>query len=146
MTADIVPLDPKRHAQDLRETWQARIIAESTGKTRAVVLIVLTMSYSRAIQTLLRVNGYRDIERPFLCSGATIALDGKLICDVTEKSGLVAPAVVYDSTDELNRDMRGLADRLKLTDRERLEFTAAIQKWVVADQRVDHLGKRKMDA
>lgn len=144
--ADIIPLSTRRHAQDLRQTWQARAIAETTGKTRAVVLIVLTMSYARAIQTLLRVCGYRDIERPFLSSGVTITLSGKLICDVTEKSGLVAPAVVYESTDELNKEMRDLADRLKLTDQERLEFTAAIQHWVVADQRVDHLGRRKLDA
>ena len=140
--SEIVPLDPKRHAQDLRETWQARCIAGSTGKTRAVILIVLTISYSRAIQTLLRVLGYRDIQRPFLSSGATILLNGKLICDVTEKSGLTAPAVVYDSTDDMNRDMRNLADRLKLSDKERLEMTAAIQDWVVADQRADHLGRK----
>ncbi len=135
-------LDIKRHAQDLRDTWQARCIAESTGRTRAVILIVLAMNYTNAMQTLLRVCGFRDINRPFLSSGATIALSGKLICDVTEKSGLVAPAVVYENTDELNRDMRGLADKLKLTDKERLEMTAAIQRWVVADQRVDHLGER----
>lgn len=134
-------LDHRRHAQDLRDTWQARVICESTGKTRAVVLIVLIMSYAKAFQTLLRVCGYRDISRPFLSSGATIQLSGQLVCDVTEKSGLVAPAVVYESTDELNKDMRGLADRLKLSDKERVEFTAAIQKWVVADLRVDHMGR-----
>lgn len=133
-------LDVKRHAQDLRTTWQARAIAESTGKTRAVVLIVLSMNYTHAMQTLLRVLGFRDIQRPFLSSGATIQLSGKLTCDVTEKSGLVAPAVVYESTDDLNRDMRGLADRLKFTDPERIEFTAAIQRWVVADLRINHLG------
>lgn len=133
-------LDTRRHAEDLRGTWQARVIAESSGRTRAVVLIVLSMSFTNAMQTLLRVLGYRDIQRPFLSSGATIQLSGKLVCDVTEKSGLVAPAVVYDSTDDLNRDMRGLADRLKLSDPERIEFTAAIQRWVVADLRVDHLG------
>jgi hypothetical protein len=134
-------LDIKRHAQDLRETWQARAIAESTGKTRAVVLIVLTMSYSSAMKTLLRVLGYRDISRPFLSSGATIQLGGKLTCDVTEKSGLVAPAVVYDSTDDLNRHMRALADKVHMTDSERVEFTAAIQRWVVADLRVNHMGQ-----
>lgn len=135
-------LDPRRHAQDLRNTWQARCIAESKGKTRAVMLIVLSMSYTNAVPTLLRVLGYRDINRPFLSSGATINWNGKLICDVTEKSGIVAPAVVYDSTDELSRDMRDLADRLKLNDNERVEMTKAIQHWVVADMRVDHLGQK----
>lgn len=143
MNANIVPLDIRRHAQDLRDTWQARAIAETTGRTRAVVLIVLTMSHSRAMTMLLRVLGYRDITRPFLSSGATIQPSGKMVCDVTEKSGLVAPAVVYESTDAMNKEMRDLADRLKFTDRERLEFTAALQHWVVADLRVDHLGHQR---
>lgn len=140
MNAIMPKLDAKRHAQDLRETWQARVIAESTGKTRAVVLIVLSMNYTHAMQTLLRVLGFRDIARPFLSSGATIQLSGKLVCDVTEKSGLKAPSVVYESTEELNRDMRELADHLKMSDPERIEFTSAIQRWVVADLRVNHMG------
>lgn len=136
------------HAQKLRDSWQARVLAEAKGKTAAIVLIVLTMNYQSAVKTLLRVvfPGFRDIQRPFFCSGATILLNGKLICDLTEKSGLVRPVVIYDSTEAMNRDMRGLADRLKLSDAERLEFTAAIQKWVVADLRIDHLGRRKLDA
>lgn len=140
---DIKPLNFHRHAQDLRETWQARCLAEAKGKPAAVVLIVLCMSYSTAIKTLLRVVfNRRDIERPFFASGAEIQLSGKLVCDLVEKSGITHPVVVYESTDELNRDMRDLADRLKLKDSERLEFTAAIQRWVVADHRVDHMGKR----
>lgn len=141
--SDIIPLSLHRHAQDLRDTWQARVLAEAKGKQAAVVLIVLCMSYSAAIKTLLRVVfNIRDIQRPFFCSGADIQLSGKLVCDLTEKSGIVHPVVVYDSTDDLNRDMRELADHLKLKDSERLEFTAAVQRWVVADHRVDHMGKR----
>lgn len=141
--SDIKPLDFHRHAQDLRDTWQARCLAEAKGKTAAVVLIVLTMSYSTAIKTLLRVVfGRRDIDRPYLASGAEIHLSGKLVCDIVERSGITRPVVIYDSIGELNRDMRDLADRLKLKDSERLEFTAAIQRWVVADHRVDHLGRK----
>lgn len=140
---EIAPLSSHRHAQDLRDTWQARCLAEAKGKTAAVVLIVLCMSYSTAVKTLLRVVfNQRDIQRPFFASGAEIQLSGKLVCDIVEKSGITHPVVVYESTDELNRDMRDLADRLKLNDKDRLEFTAAIQRWVVADHRVDHLGKR----
>lgn len=133
------------HAQKLRNTWQARALAESTGKTRAVVLIVLFYAYTTVIKTLLRVVfNMRDIEKPYFSSAATIVLNGKVVCDLTERSGLVHPVEVYASTDELNRDMRELADRLKFTDAERVAFTAAIQKWIVADQRVDHLGLRKL--
>lgn len=140
---EIKPLNFHRHAQDLRTTWQARCLAEAKDKTAAVVLIVLCMSYSTAIRTLLRVVfNQRDIQRPFFASGAEIQLSGKLVCDLVEKSGITHPVVVYDSTDDLNRDMRELAERLKLTDDERREFTAAIQRWVVADHRIDHMGKR----
>lgn len=136
------------HAQKLRDTWQARVLAESDGKTRAVVLIVLFHAYSKVIKTLLRVvfPGVRDINPPFISSGASIILNGKVVANVTFAGGIVMPKIIYESTDELNREMRDLADRLKLTDPERLEFTAAIQKWVVADKRVDHLGLRKLDA
>ncbi len=138
------PLNLTRHAQDLRQTWQARSLAEAKGKQAAVVLIVLSLSYPGAIKTLLRVvfPGFKDIQKPFFTSGATIILNGKLICDMIDRSGLTRQVVVYESTDEMNRDMRGLADRLKLSDRDRLEFTAALQKWVVADLRVDHLGRK----
>lgn len=140
---EIKPLNFHRHGQDLRETWQARCLAEAKGKTAAVVLIVLCMSYSTAIKTLLRVVfSIRDIQRPFFASGAEIQLSGKLVCDLVEKSGITHPVVVYESTDELNRDMRDLADRLKLSDNERREFTAAIQRWVIADHRFDHLGRK----
>lgn len=140
---EIKPLNFHRHAQDLRDTWQARCLAEAKGKQAAVVLIVLCMSYSAAIKTLLRVVfNIRDIQRPFFCAGAEIQLSGKLVCDITEKSGITHPVVVYENTDELNRDMRELADKLKLKDSERLEFTTAIQRWVVADHRVDHMGRR----
>lgn len=140
---EIKPLSLHDHAQKLRDSWQAKCLAEATGKTQAVVLIVLCMSYSAAIKILLRVVfNQRDIQRPFFASGAEIQLSGKLVCDLVEKSGITHPVVVYESTDDLNRDMRDLADRLKLSDDERREFTAAIQRWVVADHRVNHLGKR----
>jgi hypothetical protein len=34
-------------------------------------------------------------------------------------------------------DMRRLADRLKLTDQERLEFFTCVKRWLVADHRLD---------
>jgi hypothetical protein len=142
------PINVHDHAQKLRDTWQSRALAETTGKTQAVVLVVLANAYSNAIMTLLRVTfpGFRDINRPFFSGSATIALSGKVVCEMTGKSGLKQTVVVYDSTDDMNRDMRGIADRLKFTDAERLEFTAAVQRWVVADRRIDHLGRRKLNS
>jgi hypothetical protein len=146
MTATVISAHD--HAQKLRDTWQARALAETVGMTRAVVLVVLAEAYSSVIMTLLRVvfPGFKDITRPFFSGGATIILNGKVVCEMTGKSGLKQKVVVFDSTDHMNREMRSIADRLKFTDAERLEFTAAIQRWVVADLRVDHLGHRKLDS
>ena len=146
MTATVISAHD--HAQKLRDTWQARALAETGGMTRAIVLVVLAEAYSSVIMTLLRVvfPGFKDITRPFFSGGATIILNGKVVCEMIGKSGLKQKVVVFDSTDHMNREMRSIADRLKFTDAERLEFTAAIQRWVVADLRVDHLGHRKLDS
>lgn len=133
-----------KHAQELRDTWQCRCLAESTGKLRAVVLSVLMHSYTQAVPILLRVAfpGFRDIMRPFIASAATIILNGKVGCEIVPKSGIRSWMVIYDSEGELIKDFRDLADRLKLRDAERIELTAAVKRWVVADLRVNHMGEQ----
>lgn len=142
------PLNIHDHAQKLRDTWQARALAETNGMMRAVVLVILANAYSNVIMTMMRIvfPGFRDITRPFFSGSATIVLTGKIVCEMTGKSGLKQGVVVFDSTDDMNRKMRAIADRLKFTDAERLEFTSAIQRWIVADLRIDHLGRRKLDS
>ena len=146
---EIKPLNFHRHAQDLRETVaEAPVLASRSqeqdggrGADRAVHEL-----FDRDQDNLLRVVfDQRDIQRPFFCSGAEIQLSGKLVCrDLTEKSGITHSVVVYESTDELsNRDMRELAERLKLRKtangwNSRRPFSVGS----VADHRVDHIGKR----
>lgn len=149
MTA-LAALDIRRHAQDLRNTWQARCLAESRGRTAAVVMAVLFHNYLPAMQILLRVvfpgaplarNGWTEIERPFLYGGATIVISGKIRCGMVDKAGRRRDAtIIYDSEAELVKEWRELADRLKLNDAERIEMTGALKNWIVRDMRINHMG------
>ena len=47
--------------------------------------------------------------------------------------------VLYRSEMSLRNDFRRLADQLKLCDEDRVELFAAVQRWVVADRRLDPL-------
>lgn len=146
-------LDSRRHAQDLRNTWQARCLAESRGRAAAVVLAVLFHNYRDAMQVLLRVvypkaplarNGWTEIARPFLYGGATITADGKVVCGMIDGDGQKVPnALLYESEFKLIWEMLKLADRLVLTDAERIELTEAVKRWVVADRRINHMGERR---
>lgn len=134
-------------AKALRDTWQARCLAESKGKTAAVVLAVLFHSYGTAMPVMLRVvyPGFRDIAKPFFCSGATIFHTGKIGCDMIDRAGKKQRNVlIFESENELIKEFRDLADRLKLSDAERVELTGAVKRWVVADLRVNHLGEKKI--
>lgn len=144
MTPDINRSLLARHAQDLRDTWQCRCLAETKGKLAAVTLSVLMHGYSQAMPVLLRVAfpGFRDIVMPFISSSATIVKSGKVVADITSSRLLPPkPTVLFDSEAELIKDFRDLADRLALPDKDRLDLMAAVKRWVVADLRVDHMGR-----
>lgn len=145
-------LNVQRHAQDLRNTWQARCLAEATGKQAAVVMAVLFHNYLPAMQIMLRVvfpkaplarNGWVEISRPFLYGSATIVNTGKVVCGMVDKMGRKIPnALIFDREAQLISMFRKLADHLKLNDAERVEMTEAVKRWVVADRRVNHMGEK----
>lgn len=57
---------------------------------------------------------------------------------MVERDGTISKDVaIYASEIALRDDFRHLADRLKLTDDERVEMFKAVQRWVVADRRLD---------
>ena len=135
----------KLHGQQIADTWQARCLRESRGKTAAVVMAVMFHNYRDDMPYLLRQvwPGFRDITRPFLSGGAHILRNGKVVCGmVREGHNQPMATVIYDDEGDLIKDMRDLADRLKLNDRDRVEMTEAFKKWVVADRRIDHLGRK----
>jgi hypothetical protein len=152
MTDDIIPLDSQRHAQDLRDTWQARVLAEDRGKAIHMMMAVLFHSYKPAMQILLRVvfpkapiarNGWTEISLPFLYGPAKIDKYGRVLCGLVDKLGHNrGQSVIYETEGEMLKDVRDLADRLKLTDDDRVQMVGAVKQWIVADRRIDHLGNR----
>ena len=138
-------LDHQRHAQDLRETWQARCLAEAKGRLAAMVLAVLMHSYPTAMQVLLRVvfptapvgkGGWVEVSPPFFWGPATILAGGAVVCKTIQKDrSTVQNGLVYGSEEFLIKEMRDLADRLKLDDGDRNEMTESFKRWIVRDMR-----------
>ena len=145
--AAIEPLDFRRHAQDLRETWQARVLVRALKEDGApvdavggVILSVLAHSYDEAMPVLLRVMfpGFTSIRLPFLCSAGKIAKTGQVCADMVTCDGqIVKMQAFFRDPKHMERAFRRLADAMKFTDEERLCLFAAVRRWVVCDFRID---------
>lgn len=128
-----------RHAQQLRDEWQCRLLADTKGKTAAVVLVMLANMYFEAMETMLRVvfPGFVQIKPPLYTGFATIKPTGKVVCDYMDADkNTYRNVIVYDSEDDLIKEFRDIADRLKFTDSDRAAMFAMIKKWVSRDERI----------
>ena len=140
MDAVIEHLDPRRHAADLRQCWQGRVLAHATGKMAAAVLSVLAHNFDDAMPVLLRIvfPGFTSIAAPFFCSAAKIAKTGHVCADMVTRDGqVIRMAAIWRSTRQMESEFRRLADQTKMDDDERRQLFAAVKKWVVADFRLD---------
>jgi hypothetical protein len=127
-------------AFDLRASWQARALAEAKGQTGMVLLSVLSHSYDDALVVLLPIvfPGFVEPSLPVLASCGKIDRTGAVVADVIRRDHTVArDTVVYRSDTDLQNDFRRLADRLKLSDDDRTELFKCVQRWLVADRRLD---------
>lgn len=130
----------KNIAFDLRASWQARVLTASGGQIGAVVLSVLSHNYEEALPTLLAVifPGFTSIAAPFYCSAGKVAKGGHVVADVVTKDGtIIKDAKVFDNETQMRDAFRQLADRIKLNDADRTELFKCVQRWVVADRRLD---------
>lgn len=106
----------------------------------AVVLSVLAHTYDDAMPVLLRIvfPGFTSIAAPFYCTAAKVDKSGAVVADCVTKDGqIVKDAVVFQSEGEMQDNFRRLADHLKLNDSDRVELFKCVQRWVVADRRLD---------
>jgi hypothetical protein len=129
-----------RLAFDLMATWQARTLRAATGQTAAVLLSVLAHNYDEQMLPLLQVvfPGFTSITAPFLSSAGRVQKNGTVTADVVRVTGKIDKQVVlYRNEIALRDDFRRLADRIKLSDQDRQQLFIAVQKWVVADRRLD---------
>jgi hypothetical protein len=127
-------------AFDLRASWQARALAEAKGQTGMVLLSVLSHTYDDALVVLLPMvfPGFVEPSLPVLASCGKIDRTGAVVADVIRKDHVVAKdTVIYRSDADLQNDFRRLADRLKLNDDDRSEMFKCVQRWLVADRRLD---------
>jgi hypothetical protein len=127
-------------AFDLRSSWQARVLAGVGGHMGAVVMSVLSHTYDEAMPTLLRMvfPGFTSIVAPFYCSAAKVDKAGRVVADVVTKTGdIVKDAKVFDNEMQLRDAFRRLADHVNLNDADRVELFKCVQRWVVADRRLD---------
>ena len=128
-----------RPAQLLRDQWQCRLLAETKGKIAAVVMAFLAHSYFEAMETLLRMAypGFVKVQPPLYSGPATIRSTGQITCTYIARNFEERHNVlVYDSEDDLLKEFRELADKLKLKDHEREEMFATIKRWVTRDDRI----------
>lgn len=134
-----------KHAADLRHTWQGRALAEAQGRMMLVVSSMLAHAYDEAMAVMFRVvkpkcwDAYQQTLRtPFLCSAGKIWKDGTIVADAILFDGaLKQRKVMFSSSRDFEYECRKLADRLKLSDKERVEFFIVAKNWVVCDYRID---------
>lgn len=136
------PLLSKATAE-LREMWQVKLLAETKGTTRAVVQAIIAHEWPAMLPLLLRIidPNFKDIERPFIYSYATINKSGMVCAEMIGRDGRKKIVGLYTSDILMRDDFRRIADRLKFSDAERIAMFAVLKKWVVADLRIDHNGE-----
>lgn len=125
--------------------WKIRALANSYDLMWRVVLAVLVHNYPDEWLLICQEAhpGFAGLKRPLIMGGAVVAVNGKIVADIM-KDGMAKPAreVLFDSGAQLGDEFRKLADKLKLSDRDRIEMVRAVTNWVVADLRFDHLGRK----
>ena len=131
----------KKLAFDLRASWQAMVLVNTTGPARMVVMSVLAHTYEDAVFTLCTAvfpDFDGSLRAPFLTTAAKIAKTGAIVADMGDEHGRIHKDTVLFPTEFSLRDaFRRLADRLKLNDADRIELLKCAQRWVVADRRLD---------
>ena len=76
-----------------------------------------------------------DIPAPCYNGKAVITSDGFLIVNYTGRDGIPHPGAFAGKFSDLERNLDGLSDHLKLTTKERLRLVAAVGDWVSQDYR-----------
>lgn len=134
-------MDFNTDVAELRETWQVRaLMATQNDPIGTTLLSVLAHSYDDAMHVLMRVAfpGFTSIRPPFLCTAGKVAKTGAVVADLVTNDGNILKDFVLWNTERSLRDaFRRLADRLRFNDKDRTEMFKCVQRWVVADRRLD---------
>ncbi len=134
----------RRLAFDLRATWQVRALAGTQGKLQAVVMSVLAHNFDEAMPVLMQFAfrgfqpGHEPVRHAIYCSAGRVDKSGRIVADMVSRHGLKTKnSVVFESEAQMQGVFRKLADMMKLADKDRIEMFHAVQRWIVADRRLD---------
>jgi hypothetical protein len=128
--------------EELRQSWQGRALVlteRASPKLCRALMSVLADNYDQTMPFLLHaVFGSASITTPFLCTSPKINKAGRVVADLITKYGTKQKNyVIFDDEKQMEGVFRKLADRLKLSDAERIDLFLAVRFWVKADQRLD---------
>lgn len=129
----------RRHAQEARELWQGRLLLEARGRMGAVVLSVIAHNFPQAVPVLMLVCfGSQIIQAPFLASAGRVVKSGHVVADVMEVDGsIVRNAELFKDKNDMIKQFRDLADKLRFNDAVRESMFIAVKRWLVADYRIN---------
>lgn len=139
-------LDFLRHASELRDTWQAKVLAAAKGRMIVAIPSILAHTYDEAMPTLMRLvrplcwdPERLSLRTPFLCSIAKVDKAGRIVADaVMHDYGIPQKdKVIFASERDFEYELRKLADLTRLDDKDRIEFFKVAKRWVAADRRLD---------
>jgi hypothetical protein len=154
-TQPAAPADihPHMNAEELRQSWQFRALDGTAGALQAVMMSIIDVSFEDCTEILgTLVFGYPPPwQPPFICSRAYVEngepriIKGKVF--LTHTGGVYAEYITkfgdhsygpfFSSTEEMQGELRTLADFLHLSDADRVAMFRALTSWLVADRRLD---------
>lgn len=115
------PLNAEQWAQ--RQTWEYRAIVATQGPRTQLGAV------------LLAVLGKQRLTRPQFGASAIILEDGAVVSDFTDRAGRNLGARRVYSVQELTDNFSRLADRLLLSDEDRIAMFAKVRSWIFKDYR-----------
>lgn len=106
-----------------RATWQYRAVQATRG------------NQSRLGCILLAVLGKNAKNPPWFGRSAIITSDGFVLANFCTAAGEVKHGALVCNAAELTANFRGLADHLKLGDKDREAMFVAVRQWIAEDYR-----------
>lgn len=128
--------------EELRTSWQGRAIMMAELKSiqlKTALISLFADNYDDTLPFLLAACfGDWSVRAPFYCSNPKINKRGCIVADlIMPDGGKLKDAVIFNGEMQMQDVFRKLADRLKLSDAERIDLFIAVRHWVKADQRLD---------
>ena len=150
---DVAEIDTRRLPEDLRDSWQSRVMAAATWRQSmafvqardefgAVLLSILAHNFDSndAWVVLLHLAHpyFEALSGTIVCSIGRIDKKGRVVADVARPGAARKKrTVLWHSDADYKFDLRRFSDRMQFTDQERMEFFTCARRWLACDERLD---------